>query len=307
MNTIGIYPGRFQPPHRGHFMAYEYEKKIVGPNNAYVATSDKQDPIKSPLNFKEKQQIWTRHGVPIDKVVKVTNPYKSDEITHKFNPKQTAVIFFLSQKDAARIPFKRKDGQPAYFQPYKNNENNLQPFEQHAYIAISPTFKIDGKTISGTAVRKGLGSPKYTDAQKRKFFQWVFGWFDIALYEMMVSKFTESEQNKNASPKSPVNENRNRLKEILKGIIRELVFPEPSGQSDLATDTGNTDISKTDIKHDPSAEKKAKELARKELDAMKKKRTFQDTQKKYRMKGIEQDKRDIKVTDAEISDLRKNI
>jgi hypothetical protein len=307
MNTIGIYPGRFQPPHRGHVKLYDYVKKIVGPDNAYVATSDKVDPVKSPLNFKEKQHIWTRHGVPIDKVVKVVNPYKSEEITHKFNPKQTAAVFFLSKKDADRIPFQRKDGQPAYFQPYKGNENKLLPFEQHSYIAVSPTYKIDGKIISGTTVREGLGSPKYTEPQKRKFFQWVFGWFDISLFEMLVDKFSKSEQSKSAEPETPLKESHDRLKEILKGMIRELIFPSPAGEIDTTAPLPDSDAAQKALEPGPEAEKKERERARQELDATKKKRAFQDSQKKYRLKGIEQDKRDIKATDAEIDDLRGKI
>lgn len=304
MQTIGIYPGRFQPSHRGHLRAYDYMKQIVGPNNAYIATSDKVDPVKSPLNFREKQQIWSRHGVSIDKIVKVTNPYKSEEITHKFDPKKTAAIFFLSQKDAERIPFVNKAGQPSYFQPYKGNENKLQPIEQHGYIAITPTFAIDGKKISGTTVREGLGSPKYTESQKKKFFQWVFGWFDVALFDLLVSKFTESEQNKSPAEKNVVNEIHHRLKEVLRGIIRELMFPEPEG---IDSQENDKDADQQSLEDDPESEKKSRELARQQLDTTKKKRAFQDTQRKYRLKGVEQDKRDLKNTDAEIGALRKKI
>ena len=306
MQTIGIYPGRFQPPHRGHLRAYDYMKQIVGPNNAYVATSDKVDPVTSPLNFREKQQLWSRHGISIDKVVKVTNPYKSEEITHKFDPKKTAAIFFLSQKDAERIPFTNKMGQPSYFQPYKGNENNLQSIVQHGYIAVTPTFAIDGKKISGTTVREGLGSPKYTEPQKKKFFQWVFGWFDVALFDLLVSKFTESEQNKPSSEKKTVNEAHIRLKEILKGMIRELMFPEPAG-ADLDSKKDTKGVEQQSLEDDPELERKSRELARQQLDTVKKKRQFQDTQRKYRMKGVEQDKRDLKSTDAEINNLRKKI
>ena len=309
MNIIGILSGRFQPPHRGHLQLYNYVKDVVGRDNAYVATSDKIDPVKSPLSFHEKQQIWTRHGVPVDKVVKVANPYKSAEITHKFNPKQTAAIFFLSEKDAQRIPFAPKNGQPSYFQPYKGNENNTQPIEQHAYIAIVPTFKIDGRNISGTTVREGLGSLKYSEPQKRKFFQWVFGWFDIALFEMLVDKFTEAEKNK-TSTTAKINEGNEKLKKLLRGIIRELTFPDPSGEvkpGDSKAERGAADAKKAALDDDPEVQRAEREKNRAELAATQKQLQFQDMQKKYRVKGVEQDKRDIEATRKKMKDLRLDI
>lgn len=306
MNVIGIYPGRFQPPHRGHLKAYEYVKRIVGPNNAYVATSDKVDPEKSPLSYQEKQSIWTRHGVPIDKVVKVVNPYKSEEITHKFNPKNTAAIFFVSEKDSKRFPFKRPDGSPAYFQPYPKNNEQLEPIAKHAYIEVVPTYPIDGKKISGTKVREYLGSAKYTKEQKKKFFHWVFGWFDIGLFELLEDKFTEAEASakKGLRPVEPV-----KLKEIIDIPLDELTFSTPSGDSDLSA-VDKLDAEKqnaTTDKADPEAERAARDLARKQLDMAKRKRDYQTVQKKYRQKGIEQDKRDIQQTDAEINTLRTKI
>lgn len=298
---IGILPGRFQPPHKGHLQAYGVVKQVVGPNNAYIATSAKTDNQKSPLNFQEKQQIWTKHGVPIDKIVKVVNPYKSEEITHKFDPKTTTAIFFLSEKDAQRIPYTKKDGSPSYFQPYKGNENNLKPIEQNSYIYVVPTFSVNGKNISGTIIRQGLGSAKYTEEQKKKFFQWVFGWFDIALFDLLSRKFTESETNQS----SDIKESREKLKTFMREIITEFVFSKPDGEEDIPP-ADSTDKEKG-TETDPKMDRERKELTKQKLEAAKKKREFQLKQKKYREMGAKQDRRDIDDTDDEIDTLRSEI
>lgn len=299
---IAIYPGRFQPPHKGHLKAYETIKQMVGSNNAYIATSDVIND-KSPLSFQEKQQIWSRHGVPIDKIVKVVNPYRSDEITHKFDPKNTIILFFLSQKDAQRISYTKKDGSPAYLQPYQKNKNNLKTFDQHSYVFVistqNSTAYVNGRPITGTAIRESLGSPKYTENQKKKFFQNVFGWFDIALFDLMVDKFSKS---------NTLNESK--FKRLIKAIINELFFPEPGGEvdkNDLKSMQGKEDSEEKETEEDPEMDRKSRELARKQLDVAKKKREFQLTQRKYRKQGVEQDTRDIDATDSEIDVIRSKI
>lgn len=306
MNTIGIYPGRFQPPHQGHKKLYDYMAGIVGKQNAYVATSDKQDPVKSPLTFREKQQIWTRHDVPIDHVVKVVNPYKSEEITHKFDPKKTAAVFFLSQKDAERIPFTRKDGQPAYFQPYKGNENNLQPIELHSYIAITPTFKVNGKIISGTVAREYLGDATKSTAEKKTAFQWIFGWFDLALFELLTKKFTEAERAKGGE-KTPVNEVTQRLKEIIKGMIREML---PTTIKPATTDKDLSQIAKDGektLEPDPEQKRKDSEEIRKALSLNIKDKELNRKQKLYSKDQYDQNVRKEKTFRDKEKELRNQL
>ena len=49
-----IYPGRFQPFHKGHYAVYEFLTGKFGRNNVYIATSNKTDGAKSPFTFSEK-------------------------------------------------------------------------------------------------------------------------------------------------------------------------------------------------------------------------------------------------------------
>lgn len=191
-SVIGIYPGRFHPPHRGHLNAYNFLKTITG-NDTYVSTSGKVELPDSPLTFGEKQQIWVRHGVPPDHIIQTKSPYKSIEITQKYDPDKTSVIFALGQKDAERL----KVDQGGYFKSYTGNTNTLEPLSKNGYVLVIPESQtmVDGKILSGTAVRQMLGSDKYTDDQKEKFFRYIFGWYDIALFKDLTQKFKYNKMN----------------------------------------------------------------------------------------------------------------
>lgn len=193
-SVIGIYPGRFHPPHRGHLNAYNFLKTITG-NDTYVSTSGKVELPDSPLTFGEKQQIWVRHGVPPDHIIQTKSPYKSIEITQKYDPDKTSVIFALGQKDAERL----KVDQGGYFKSYTGNTNTLEPLSKNGYVLVIPENQtmVDGKILSGTAVRQMLGSDKYTDEQKEKFFRYIFGWYDIALFKDLTQKFKYNKINEN--------------------------------------------------------------------------------------------------------------
>jgi len=166
--------------------AYNFLKNIIG-NDTYVSTSGKVELPDSPLTFAEKQQIWVRHGVPPDHIVQTVSPYKSIEITQRYDPNKTSVIFALGQKDAERL---RVD-QGGYFKTFNGNTTTLEPLSKHGYVLIIPEAQtvVDGKTLSGTAVRQMLGSTKYTDKQKEQFFRYIFGWYDIALFKDLTEKF----------------------------------------------------------------------------------------------------------------------
>jgi len=40
-NVVVVYPGRFQPFHKGHYHSYSQLVSKFGKNNVYIATSDK--------------------------------------------------------------------------------------------------------------------------------------------------------------------------------------------------------------------------------------------------------------------------
>lgn len=184
---IGIYPGRFQPAGIHHYKTYKWlDGKF---DKAYVATSDKTDSTKSPLNFKEKKMIWTKHKVK--NVVKVKNPYVCEELLKKYDPNTTAVVYIFGEKDAGRLKTTKADGSPAYYQSYEDNKNNLKPYAEHGYFIVAPhvSIKVLGKEVSGTRIRDLLGSPKHDKMTKTRAFEELFGWYDEKIFKYLTDKF----------------------------------------------------------------------------------------------------------------------
>ncbi len=187
---VVIYPGRFQPMGRHHAETYKKLAAKFGKSNTYIATSDKVKLPKSPLNFKEKRKVIFKHG--IGNVVQVKNPYQAAEITSKYDPDTTAVLFAVGAKDMQEDPRFRigtkKDGSPGYFQSYEENKNMLQPYTQHGYLVVAPHVKIDipgFDEMSGTTLRKVLAT---ADPDT---FKDVMGFYDESIYSMLRDKFSD--------------------------------------------------------------------------------------------------------------------
>ena len=163
MNYLVVYPGRFQPLHKGHLASYQHLVDKFGEENVYIATSDVQAPVTSPFSYSEKAMMATKLGIPASHIVKVKNPYQAQEITQSVtDPENTVLIFALSAKDmsadAPRFKFgTKKDGTASYMQPWPANDKKLKPLTKHAYVYITPTvdFKVRGRDAnSASEIRK---------------------------------------------------------------------------------------------------------------------------------------------------------
>lgn len=309
MKTIGIYPGRFQPPHKGHLEVYRKLKSIAGPET-FVVSTNKIDPPNSPLTFAEKEQVWVKHGVPSNYIVQVKNGYTPTEVVSKHPG--AAVIFALGEKDKQRLVYTTtmvngketwmlKNGKPGYFQPYEPNKNNMETGDKRGYVIIFDDVKIDGKDISGTDVRNALGSKTQTDENKRKFFQWAFGWFDPSLYKLLTDKF--SSHDTNFKPSEP------NLREYIENLIREciveLLGPPPSstpgGMSsttiNLSSTTDEPDKSEEDLAKAKIDAQNAKKQVERDLDAKKKELLYQkrntDNLRKDKIPDLEKQRQDL--------------
>jgi predicted GNAT family N-acyltransferase len=180
-NIVVIYGGRFQPFHSGHFDSYSKLKSKFKGADVYIATSDKVELPKSPFNFKEKKLIIQRmFGVNPNFIQNVKNPYSPKEILQKYDPETTALIIFVSSKDANRFTGGK------YFKPWEGKAE--VGFLDGGYVYIDDP---GGGGLSGTEVRNILKTG--TDDEKLKVFKKLYPKFDKKIYDLIVGKLNESE------------------------------------------------------------------------------------------------------------------
>lgn len=196
MQTLVIYPGRFHPFHRGHLGSYQWLTKRFGDDSVFVATSNKQDPETSPFSFGDKQMMMAKLGIAPSHVVQVKNPYQAQEITQNFDADNTVLIFALSDKDIERISFKpKRDGSPAYLQPFPKDGKGMQPMSKHGYAIITPKvdFKIQGQDAdSASQIRKLY--VKSNDAGRDNILQDLYGDADQNLRKIFDQRLLSTDE-----------------------------------------------------------------------------------------------------------------
>lgn len=200
MRTVVIYPGRFQPFHKGHKASYDQLAKQFG--DVYIATSGVQAPVTSPFGFSDKLAMITRTGIPSGRVVQVKNPYQAQEITKDIeNPEDTVLIFAVSEKDMGEDPrFKfgvKKDGTPSYMQPYPAGGKGVKPMTAHAYVLVTPTvnFQVQGRDAnSATEIRKMYTAGN--DADRAQIIADLYGEADAALKDIFDARLLPAQQAK---------------------------------------------------------------------------------------------------------------
>lgn len=275
MNIIGIYPGSFQPPSAGNYKAYEMLKKHTG-ENTFVTTNDVVNLPNAPLTFQDKQQIWTRHGVPIDKIVMSKDPTKAGEVLQKFGVDRTVVIFAMPKKDAV-LALRDPSGR---FAPFQGLTSQMEPMNSKAYILTIPDEVLYvNKQITSDTVRKAFGSKNLPEEKKKSFFKQMFGWYDISLFDLIKKKFAEAGTVKERMTESvglPII--RRTLKTFVKEVLGELLSATPQGEvpptlsTEPAMTPGEIEKQKRDAKHQKDQALKQKEA---ELQTAKKEKEFQ--------------------------------
>lgn len=232
--VIAIYPGRFQPFGRHHYDAFKWLASKFGKENTFIATSNKVELPKSPLGFEDKLAIISKYGIG-DRVELVKNPYRAEEITQKFDPKDTALVFMVGEKDMQEDPrFKigfKKDGSPGYFQRYIDPKK-MESFDKHGYLVVAPhvSYEIPGiGEMSGTNIRKALSNPNLTKDQ----FESIFGWYDKSIHDLMKKKFSNKNESLAALLESRAT-NRLLLLELLKEGGNAIPSSIPVKRDDIA-------------------------------------------------------------------------
>ena len=152
MKQLVIMPGGFHPFHAGHAALYQSAREAFPGADVYVAATN--DTSTRPFPFAIKEKLAKLAGVESGHFVQVKSPFQALEITQKFNPEDTQLIFVRSQKDADKPPRPggvKKNGEPAYLQPY--NKNSTAPMSQQGYMAYLPTVEFGPGMTSATEIR----------------------------------------------------------------------------------------------------------------------------------------------------------
>ena len=139
-------PGGFHPFHAGHAALYQSAVKAFPNAEVYVAATN--DTSERPFPFAIKEKLARVAGVPPGRFVQVKSPFTSEEITSKYDPNSTILIFVKSEKNSkngadpegpfpaevdpstGKLPVVTRGprkGQPVSnrLQYYKGNEKNL--------------------------------------------------------------------------------------------------------------------------------------------------------------------------------------
>ena len=183
---VAIYPGRFQPFGPHHLASYNFLKKRY--DEVYIVTSNKTGGARHPMSFSQKKKHMMRMGVPSKAIVQENQPYIPKGLLSKYDEETTAVVFAVGEKDEGRLTGGK------YFKPYRQNYNRLQGFKHHGYTLQLPhtSIKVGGMEISGTTMRKLLGSNEFDIDAKKKFFKKMFGYFDDKTFELFTTSFNEA-------------------------------------------------------------------------------------------------------------------
>ena len=183
--VIAIYPGRFQPFGPHHKAQYKYLKKRF--DNVYIATSNKSGGNRYPMSFNEKKRHMIKMGIPSSAIKMENQPYIPKGILNKEDGNTTAVIFGIGEKDQGRLSGGK------YFKKYGQNYNSLKGFDHHGYTIKLPhtSISVAGIELSGTTIRKLLGSDKFDIKSKEKFFKSMFGYFNSKSFDQFTTAFKE--------------------------------------------------------------------------------------------------------------------
>jgi hypothetical protein len=178
---VVLYPGRFQPFHLGHAEVFRDLQSKFGRDNVYIATSNKVELPKSPFNFSEKTVFMNAAGVPGDRIIEVTNPYKLPE--PQFNPANTIFLAVVGSPDRDRLrpDSVKKNGSPGYFKTFESLDK-CATADKHGYVIIADerqkVIKINGQQVDvshGTPSRAAWNAVRDNPKGRTEYLLQMFG------------------------------------------------------------------------------------------------------------------------------------
>ena len=185
---VVVYPGRFQPFHKGHFSAYKWLCKKFGKENVWIATSNKtefdSEKKVSPLTFDERKEIMlSMYGIPENRIVECKNPaFNPEEVFDIYKDFNIVYVTAVGNKDTKRY------SQSKFFFPFPSNGkiNNLKTQDDCGYYVKVPFVT----NISGTEARELLTDE---NADRQESFKKIFGKYDSTIDRLIKSKLKRIE------------------------------------------------------------------------------------------------------------------
>jgi len=184
---VVLYPGRFQPFHLGHREVFESLQSKFGRDSVYIATSNKVELPKSPFNFSDKTVFMNAAGIPSDRILEVTSPYKLPE--PKFNPANTIFIVAVGSPDRDRLrpDSVKKDGNPGYYKTFESIDK-CTTADKHGYVIIADErhklITVNGQQVDvshGTQSRAAWNAVRDDPKGRSEFLMQMYGRDDAEL------------------------------------------------------------------------------------------------------------------------------
>jgi hypothetical protein len=187
---VVIYPGRFQPFHKGHADVFASLQARYGSENVFIVTSNKTDGAKSPFNFSDKVRFMHAAGIPDHSIIETNG--KVYDLPDVFKPQADRIIFIaaVGAPDAQRLNpgSLKKDGTPGYFLKLPGSMDQAVSADQHGYVVIAEeraeNVTIGGKSYDashGTQCRELWNQVRDNPKQRAEFLQQLYGKNDPAL------------------------------------------------------------------------------------------------------------------------------
>jgi hypothetical protein len=185
-DIVVLYPGKFQPMAIYHREEYERICRKFDKDNVIIVTDDITDAIEKPLTFDEKSSIMRRHNVK--HIIQSNTPFHATNVIEQFDNDSTIVIYAVDKDDISKLKdYKRLMRWNGSSQlPYKDIQNPYVYYmvTNHVRYDIPSFGKMTQKSIFAALSDR---SAKLSELKSR--FISVFGWFDVDIFNMVVSKF----------------------------------------------------------------------------------------------------------------------
>jgi hypothetical protein len=185
-DVLVIYPGKFQPMAIYHKEEYDRICRKFDKDNVYIVTDEITDPIERPLTFDEKSSIMRRHNVK--HIMKSNTPFHATDVIEQFDGDTTIVIYAVDKDDVSKLKsYKRLMRWNGTSQlPYKDIQNPYVYYMVVNHVRYDiPSFGI----MSRKSIFSALSDRSAKLAELKSRFISIFGWFDVDIFNMVVSKF----------------------------------------------------------------------------------------------------------------------